>query len=65
MKRLLKNLFKIVIYTIVIIFSLIGVYFAVNGGGQAFVHEIQTSGFFNFVADFFVGIWNGIIALFS
>lgn len=62
---ILKKIFKTIIYTIITALVLVGVYFLVNGGGQAFIHEIQTSGFFKFVADFFVAIWNGIIALFS
>ena len=51
MKILFKTL-KNILYIIVTIFTLIGIYFIVNGGGQAFIAEIQTSGFFKFVADF-------------
>ena len=62
---ILSKIFKTVIYTIIIILSLVGVYFVVNGGGQAFITAIQISGFPQFVVDFFVGIWNGVLALFS
>ena len=62
---ILKKIFKTIIYTIITALVLVGVYFLVNGGGQAFITAIQTSGFPKFVADFFVAIWNGIIALFS
>ena len=61
---ILSKIFKTVIYTIITALVLVGVYFLVNGGGQAFVTAIQTSGFLKFVADFFVAIWNGIINLF-
>jgi len=64
MKKFFKRLFLTILLLIFIPLSIIGIWFLVNGGIQLFGTSINTSGFFSFLGDFFVSLWEGIKAIF-
>lgn len=59
-----RKILKIILIILVTFLSISGLYFLLNGGFAEYGDMIAEYGFFGFIKEFFVGLWDGFVGLF-